>query len=196
MTAPTRPTFRALLLALALTSTLTGCQGENPDLVPTRAPDLGVRCPAPPAPLTVPLTPDAPALLTGEGGYQDGMLRRSPSFQSCASRTPTCAAWSAPLPPPRPGYELRVMPLIPLYDLTGASIVTVSPDQASSCEEALKVQAQVSTDLDPAPVDLIGGPVTVAPGAARLAVQVCAYGVLSARLGPLTGTASYVPSAP
>lgn len=181
------------ILPLLLTLALTACGGpETP--APTPGPDLG---PAPAdlaAPAPQPLTPAVPPLMTGEGVYQDGMLRRSPSYQSCTSRTPTCAIWYAPLPPARPGYELRVAPVVPLYDLTGASIITVSPDQKLTCGEGAKVQVQISTDQSPAPVDLFGGPISVAPGAARLTVSACAFGVVSARLGTLTGTITFIPT--
>ena len=189
MTAPTRPTFRALLLALALTAPLTGCQGENPDLVPTPGPDLApVPLPAPP------LVPFSHVSLSGVGTYENGQLRRTPTYETCASSTPSCVTWTAPLPEARPGYELRVYPSLPIPLLVGASVVTSQPGK--TCEELLRVQVQVSTDLDPRPVDLIGTPITVQYGAARLIVTACAYGSLDARLGPLTGTASYVPSAP
>ena len=187
MMTPTTCTRPGLLKALLLTMALTpACQGENPDLAPAVLP---------PAVLPEqPLIPFAHVALSGVGTYENGKLRRTPTYETCASSTPSCVTWTAPLPEARPGYELRVHPSLPIPLLVGASVVTSQPGK--TCEELLRVQVQVSTDLDPQPVDLIGTPITVQYGAARIAVTACAYGSLDARLGPLTGAASYVPSAP
>lgn len=176
-----------LLAALALAACLPPAPPPEPVDLKAPAPDLILSLA--PRPIVAGPSP----VVRGPAVYGEGQFRSSPNYASCTAPDPgSCLTWTAPVPSPPPGFFVQALPLLPIYDFSGAPVVVLD-DAGNRCEEQLRGGLSLFTDADPRPIPLTRDPVLLPPLASTVSVTACWTGIVSARLGRLSGSFVFAP---